>query len=239
MVRRTQSCSIGSVFLAVALLLAALGFAKGASFFAGPARARNIIAQASALSRPDPAGVQPYLDEAKKTAEALKKQNLFVKQPPKANPVKQVEGILGSEVLIGGKWYKVGDKIGDAKVISIEPTEVTIEWDGRQTSFAPMAGTSTGGPEPPRPPGSAPSAKAASVAKPTPRLEVAEVRLVAAPQGDDPFAWMGVNLSEKARAMLQEKWNSMSDEQKEDAKREWNSMSDEQKQKAAESFEKM
>ncbi len=239
MARRNESHSIGSVFLAVALLLAALAFAKGASFFAGPARARSIIAQASALSKPDPAGVQPYLDETKKTAEALKEQNLFIKQPPKANPVKQVDGILGSEVLIGGKWYKIGDKIGDAKVISIESTEVTIEWDGKQTSFAPMAGASKGRPESSKKPESAPSAKTAPVARPAPKTDVAEVQLVAAPQDDDPFSWMGVDLPEKARAMLLEKWNSMSDEEKEKAKSDWNRMSDEEKQQAAEAFERM
>jgi len=241
MVRNNRNYSIGSLFLAVALLLAALAFAKGASYFAGPAQARNVMAQASALSRPDPGGVQPYLDETKKTAEALKKQNLFVKQPPKANPVKQVDGILGSEALITGKWYKVGDKIGDAKVISIESTQVTVEWDGKQTSFTPMAGASKERPEPSKKPESAPSpAKKAVVTKSSAGPEVAkEVQIEAVPEDDDPFAWMGVRIPEKVRAMLLEKWNSMSDEEKEEAKREWNSMSDEKKQQAVEAFERM
>jgi hypothetical protein len=240
MTHRNERYSIGSVFLAVALLLAALAFAKIAHFFAGPAQARSVLAQASVLSKTDPAAVQSYLDEAKKTAEALKERNLFVKQPPRANPVKQVDGILGSEALIGGKWYKVGDKIGEAKVVSIGPTQVTVEWDGKQTHFTPMTGADKGRPEPPKKPESAPpAAKPAVVTKSPAGSEIAKDVPVEAVPEEDPLAWVGVSIPEKVRAKLLEKWNSMTDEQKEEAKRQWNSMSDEQKQQAVEAFERM
>jgi hypothetical protein len=241
MARKSDSHSVGSVFLAVALLLAALTFAEAASFFAGPAQARSIMAGVAALSKQDPDGMQSYLEQTKKTAEALKKQNAFVKQPPKENPVKQVDGILGSELLIGDKWYKTGDKIGDATVIAIESTQVIVEWDGKQTSFTPMAGASKGRSGPPeKPEPGLPPAKGPAVAKLSAQPKVVgEVQIAAAPEDDDPLAWMGVKLPEKMRAMLLEKWNSMSEEEKEKAKEEWNNMSDEQKQKAAESFERM
>lgn len=240
MARKRDSQSVGSVFLAVALLLAALTFAEVARFLAGPAQARSIAARVSTLGRPDPNAMQPHLEEARKTVEALKKQNPFVKQPPREHPVKQVDGILGDEILIGDKKYKVGDTIGDAKVISIEPTQVLIEWDGQTKGFAPLAAARTSRPEPPKPPTTAPAPAKGVAVKPADKPEVVtEVQVAAAPEDEDPFAWMGVQIPDRVRAMLLEKWNSMTDEQKEQAKQQWNSMTDEQKQQAAEAFGRM
>ncbi len=239
MAKRKKDYSIGSVFLAVALLLAALAFAEVASYLAGPARAESIVGQAAALSKPDPSAAQTYVEQAKKTVEVLKKQNLFVKEPPREHPVKQVDGILGDEVLIGDKKYKVRDMIDDAKVIAIEPTQVMIEWDGQTKGFAPLAAASSGRTEPPRKPEPAPTGdKAPVLVRPAEGPQVAQ-EVQAAPEDGDPFAWMGIEIPERLRAMLLEKWNSLTDEQKEEAKREWNNMSDEQKQQAVQAFERM
>jgi hypothetical protein len=235
---RKNSSSVGSVLLAAALLLAALAFAEVVSFLAGPARADSIVTRASTLGKPDPDAMQPYLDQTRKTAEALKKQNAFVKQPPKEHPVKQVGGILGSEILVGDKWYRVGDKIGDAKVISIESTQVMIEWDGKTTSFAPLAAAGPERQEPARRPEAAP-AKDAAVPKPSAAPVVVNRVEVATPEDDDPFAWAGIKVPDRIRATLMERWNGLTDEQKEEAKREWSNMSDEEKQKAVESLERM
>ena len=48
----------------------------------------------------------------------------------------------GNEAFIAGKWYKVGDKIADAKIVTIGATKVEIEWDGKKTSFSPIGSTS-------------------------------------------------------------------------------------------------
>ncbi len=92
----------------------------------------------------DPNRLKQSLGEAKKTVDSLKQNNLFIKAPPKQNPVKQVEGILGQEALIGGKWYKAGDKVADAKIIAVAATQVEVEWDGKKTSFAPITSVSAG-----------------------------------------------------------------------------------------------
>jgi hypothetical protein len=63
--------------------------------------------------------------------------------------VNEVLGIMGSEALIGDRWYKVGDKIADAKVVAIEPAQVRIEWEGNVTSFAPINANIPSGPEGP------------------------------------------------------------------------------------------
>jgi hypothetical protein len=46
---------------------------------------------------------------------------------------------MGNEALINDKWYKAGDKIGDARIVAVEPTQVKIEWDGSTKYFAPLA----------------------------------------------------------------------------------------------------
>ena len=74
----------------------------------------------------------------KAVAEELKKANLFAPAPPKRNPVQEVFGILGSEALINGQWYKAGDKIQDANIVAVEPTRVVVEWNGQRTTLYPI-----------------------------------------------------------------------------------------------------
>ena len=55
----------------------------------------------------------------------------------------RVEGILGEKALISGRWRKVGDNIGDAKVLEIKPTHVKVEWQGQQKTLFPVGGPTT------------------------------------------------------------------------------------------------
>lgn len=226
------------VLTAVAVLSGALALAKGASFFRGPARVKQIVAQAEAGTDQEPNDLQPYLDQAREAADALKKSNLFVKEPPKEHPVKQVDGILGNEALIAGKWYKVGDTIGDAKILAIEPTEVRVCWDGQEKGFAPLAAAGAdqrpgpSGQEMPKKP-ERPRQEATKVES-GPHAAPAEVKIVTAPGEGDEFAWMGVDLPANVKEKLLDHWNKMSDEEKEKAKDEWNRMPPEGKQKAIE-----
>lgn len=219
------------VLAVVAVLLGVSAFAKMAGFFVEQGHVRQMAGFAPADSELN--DLQSNLSEVRKAAEALKQKNLFVKEPPKQHPVKQVEGILGNEAFIAGRWYKAGEKVGDATILEIRPTFVKVAWDGKETDFAPMGAASAGppsasapaprkepGPEPPKPA----EAKPESVETP-------------APAHDDPLAWMGVALSPRMKAMLSEKWNQASDEDKARAKEEWNRMSDEQKQQAVAQME--
>jgi len=221
--------------LAAAVLLGALAFAKTASLV----RAQRVIAQVESLGRQDPNDLQASVRKAKESADALKKNNLFVKQRPKEHPVKQVDGILGNEVLIGNKWYTVGGKIGDAEIVAIAPTEVTIAWDGRKKTFAPIAAT-----VPPSEPPSAPApdksdaAKAPEPGNAAPQAAPVEAKVAAPPAETDPLAWLGVTLSPKMREMLLAKWNSASEEEKEKAKQEWGKMSEADRDKALDEIER-
>ena len=222
------------VLVAAAVLLGAWACAKVAGFYVQRGQMQGVLMLAQ--GERDPNRLKQSLGEAKKTADTLKQNNLFVKTPPKQHPVKQVEGILGSEAFIAGKWYKVGDKIADAKIVTISATKVEIEWDGKKTSFSPIGAASS---SPPAPPAAAAEKKEPGPQPPKPP-EVKVVKAEApAPVEDDPLAWLGVKLSPRLRALLLEKWNNASPEEKEKGKEEWNKMSDEQKQQAIQGMERM
>ncbi len=225
---------ISIILLWFSVLLGIVILVKVADFFVTLAKAEGLIEDAVVHSRLDPNDTERYFAESGKVAEQLKKKNLFVTPEPKQHPVKQISGILGNEVLIKGKWYKAGDKIGDAKITAIEPTQVRIEWDGKEKTFAPINAASAAKPKKKvkKPPVKKPESKKIE----TPVQEPAEEQAIDVPE-EDPLAWMGVKLSPKARKRLLEMWNKMSDEQKQRWKERWNNMSDEQKQQAVDSME--
>jgi hypothetical protein len=218
-----------------AACLAVLTLVKVTSVSWSAARAKGLVLQAVKESRPDPNSLPRHLASAKSAADALKEKNLFVPRPPKEHPVKQVEGILGREVLIAGHWYGVGAKVGDAKIVAIGPTEVKIEWDGQEKTFSPIASASA-----PTPAAAAVQAikKAAGRPPGAPPAPVAAGEKKAESAPEDPFAWLGVPLSPQLRERLLERWNKMSDEEKEDMKQKWNDMPEDQKKRAIEGMEK-
>ncbi len=229
--RRRELVCVG--LFGAAVLLGALALAKVASFV----RAQRVIAQVESLGKQDPNDLQASVRKAKESADGLKKNNLFVKQAPKEHPVKQVDGILGNEVLIAGTWYKVGGKIGDAEVVAISATEVIIAWDGQKKTFAPIA-AAIGAPEPPKPPAEKPEVvKAPEPGKPAPPPAPVQAQVAAAPADNDPLGWMGVKLSPKVREMIMARWNSASEEEKQKAKEEWNKMPEQQREQAIDMME--
>ena len=224
------------VLLGISAILGVVILIKVAGFFVASARAEQLVKNAAEHSKADPNDTEKYLAKSKTLADKLKKKNLFVPPKPKQQPVKQVSGIMGQEALINGKFYKVGDKIADAKIVAIEPKQVTIKWEGKEIILAPL--NAAGTPEPKKRAKKPPAARKRGRMAARPAKIPAENKTVAAPQEQDPLAWMGVKLSPAARAKLMEHWNKMSDEQKEKMKEQWNSMSDEQKQQAVDSMEK-
>jgi hypothetical protein len=221
--------------LAAAALLGVFTVAKVAGFCVECGRMQAVGALAQ--SGHDPNRLKQSLGAARKTVDSLKQNNLFIKAPPKQSPVKQVEGILGAEALIGGKWYKAGDKVGDAKIIAVAATQVEVEWDGKKTSFSPIASVSAGPPARPAGPGGPPRKEAGPQPPKSPKAEL--VKPPSPPTGDDPLAWMGVKLSPKAREKFLQMWNSMPDDQKEEAKAKWNSMPEDEKQGTVQRMENM
>ncbi|MHC4461173.1 MAG: hypothetical protein ACYS30_07025 [Planctomycetota bacterium] len=141
---------VSTVLLGISALFGLLILIKVTGFFMASTKAEELVKRVVAQNNVDANDMEKYLAESKAIADELKKKNLFAPPPPKKHPVNQVSGILGDEVLINGKWYKVGDKVGDAKIVAIEPTQVRIEWDGKEKVFAPISAASSGGPGGPR-----------------------------------------------------------------------------------------
>jgi hypothetical protein len=231
MIKTIRSSGLALACLALAALLAILVIARVTGCRTELLQVRRIMAAALAHSGKDPNEAKPSLAATRSVADTLKKKNLFVKEPPKEHPIKQVDGILGSEALIQNKWYKAGDKVGDARILSITATGVVAEWEGKKKTFSPITSAA---PEAKRPEPN--KAKVAEPNKPQKKPDANDVK-AAAPGADDPFAFMGLNLPPGMREKLLAKWNELTDEQKQKAKEDWNKMSDEEKQQALKAME--
>ncbi|HUU20073.1 MAG TPA: hypothetical protein VMW72_23180 [Sedimentisphaerales bacterium] len=129
------------VMFGASVVLAVLILMKTTSFFTTLTRAESIVKKANVQNNVETNDMDKYFTKYKMLAEALKKNNLFAPPPPKQHPVKEVSGIFGNEVLIKDRWYKVGDTVGDAKIVAIGPTQATIEWNGAEKVFLPFDAT--------------------------------------------------------------------------------------------------
>lgn len=144
--RREKRELIPVALMGVSVLLAVMVLVKVTSFLATTAKAENMVRIAEMRAGLDGDDMEVHLAESKAVADGLKKKNLFAPPPPRQHPVKAVIGILGKAALINDKWYRVGDRVGDAKVVAIEATQVRIEWDGKETTFAPITSSGPSGP---------------------------------------------------------------------------------------------
>ena len=155
---------VSVALLCVSVVLAVSILVKVTGFFTASVKAENIVKTAIAQTAEDANDIDKYFAKYKKLAEALKKNNLFAPPEPKQHPVKEIAGIFGDEVIIRDKLYKVGDKVGDATIVSIESTQVTIEWDGKKKTFSP---TDAGGSLPPGEPRSSKRSAKGGPARPS------------------------------------------------------------------------
>ena len=227
---------LAMLLLLVSAIMTVAALARVVGLFTVAADAQTLLAAAAKYGA-DPNNIDGYLAEANKMAEDLKKKNLFVPPITKQHPVKAVTGIFGDEALINGNWYKAKAKVGDAEILAIEPTRVNIKWEGQEKWFAPIGSSS---PQPPEPPAKPPVAKqppAEVVPKPATQPQQVEAKAPEPPKVEDPFAWLGVNLSDSLKAKLLDQWNRLDDTQKQRMKEQWLAMSDEQKQQAVSMME--
>jgi hypothetical protein len=207
---KKEFISVG--LLGASAVMVVLMVIKVTGFLAAPVRAENSLNKAAELSKLDDEEVKKHIDASKAIADELKKKNLFAPPPPKQHPVKQVLGILGDEALINGKWYKVGESVGDAKIVAIEPTLVRIEWDGNEKTFLPID-TKTSEPSGPRRPGGPDRPQVAKEGEQG-QPETVQVQLeVRGGEGMGRFGGGG-DMFERMRAM-RERFENMSPEERE------------------------
>ncbi len=204
---------ISVALLAVSACLAVLILVKVVSFFEASARAEEIAKKAIEMSEPDDERVEKQLEKSRETADELKKVNLFL--PPQAQKepsVREVNGILGETVLIGDKWYKAGDMVGDAKIVAVEATQVRVEIDGRVRVFAPInatAGAESGPSRSTRGPRREQVAEADSVTSTTAQQPVSvQVQVGGATEG----GFRGFSRGDMEG--MRERWQNMSDDER-------------------------
>jgi len=140
---KQKNKSVSTFLLSLSVLLCVLILIAMGGFLVTVARAKIMVSQAIERNEPNTEKTEEYLAASREVVDELKDKNLFAPPPPKKNPVTQVSGTMGDEVRINGRWYKVGEKVGDATIVSIEPTKVTVEWDGREQVFDPIDSASS------------------------------------------------------------------------------------------------
>ena len=204
---------ISVVLLGVSVVLAVCILVDIAGFFVASARAGSLVKNAVAQTGSTEDQMDKYSAKSREMAEQLKKKNLFAPPPPKQQPIKQVLGILGSEVLIKGKWYKVGDMVEDAKIVAIEPAQIKVEWEGKQITLAPIGAVSSSPPGAPTPPKvdtkQAESQRAPVEPRPMPRRR-------GGGRGMGRFR----NMSPEERAAMRERIRNASDEERQQMRNE-------------------
>ncbi len=129
---------ISIVLLGCSVIFAASIMAKLANCFTVSARAESLSRAAIAQNSTDENDMENFLKPSRDLADKLKRNNYFTPSEPDEHPIKEVRAIFGDEVLIESKWYEVGQMVGEAKIVSIEPSKVKIEWKGRQRDFLPI-----------------------------------------------------------------------------------------------------
>jgi hypothetical protein len=124
--------SVLTVFLAVCI------FTKVWTFVAA-VRAPRRVAEATVRESTTLHGVtEKSSPSGSDPPKQLTQKNVLVPRPPKQNPIVEVTGILGSEAFINGRWCKVGDTIGEARVLAVEATVVKVLWDGQTLAYSPI-----------------------------------------------------------------------------------------------------
>lgn len=139
------------LLLGVSAVCAVLILINVTGFFTASSKAGTLLKDAVANNKPDAKEMEKRSADSKAIVEELKKKNLFAPPPPKQHPVSAVSGIMGNEVLINDRWYKLGEMVGDAKIVAIDPTRIKMQWDGQERVFAPIDAPTPAGPAGPRP----------------------------------------------------------------------------------------
>ena len=131
------------ILLGISILLAVLMVFKITNFFKISTRAQSVVKEALEKGVTQPEKVD--LTQEMAVVSALSLSNPFGAVPASpTNPIREVNAIFGDKALINGgdSWYAVGDTVaGTARIVAVEPTQVTIEWNGMQNSYRPVDAT--------------------------------------------------------------------------------------------------
>jgi hypothetical protein len=210
---------VSVVLLCLSVALAVSISVKVTGFFTASARAAKIVTDAVAQNTEEANNVDKYFTKYKMLADALKKNNLFAPPPARQHPVTEVSGIFGNEVIIRDKLYKVGDKVGDATIVSIEAKQVTIEWAGKNKTFSPMDAKS---------PFQQGSSRVSARGKPA-RLTGGSAQMVSV--GSDGFKGKGEKSEKTSEDKMQAKRAKIDQENLKAIEKRWSTLSEQERKK--------
>jgi uncharacterized membrane protein YgcG len=129
---------VSTVLLGGSAVLAILMFIKLTSFFMLSAKAEDVVQRVIENTQTSNQNIEQYFEASRTTANNLINNNLFA--PPAVEqrqwPVREIRGIWDNKVQINNQWYAEGQTVQNAKIVSIEPTRATIEWDGETRTFS-------------------------------------------------------------------------------------------------------
>jgi hypothetical protein len=201
---------VSIILLGVSGFFVVLVSLKVTGFVTTSARAESLVKNAIEQGKPDAEEMEKRLADSKAIVDDLKKKNLFAPPPPKQHPVKEVMGILGNEAIINGKFYKVGDKIGDAKIVAIDATQVRIEWDGKEKVFSPIGAVASSAPGPRR------SGRPDMPARPAGGRREGAAMVVVGAGARRPGRGRFGSMSEEERERMRARWQSMSEQERQE-----------------------
>lgn len=237
MVKKTRR-HIPAVLLTVSLVLAGVMTFKVMAYASASMTISARIANAVDAVNCEDEELKAYTVKYTNLASELKNKSVFAPPPPKkSSPVKQVAAIFGKEALINGKFYKEGDKIGEAELIAVKATYIVVKFNGKETKLAPIARATEYKTPAKKPVSKKEEVPAKKTGEPV-EEEPASAEETESTVDEDEFAWIGVKLSPAFRAKFLEQWNKMSDSQKEQAKEQWSQMPQERKEQMVEQMEK-
>ena len=134
---KIKKSEVTRVLLGISVLLAVLMIGKVAAFGIMSGGIGGRIEAAMASSKPNEETVGRHLSRGRETVGKLGRKNIFAPPPPGAKaPV--CMGIIGDCAIINGKYYWAGDMIGEAKVLDVGTTDVTILWEDSEKKLVPF-----------------------------------------------------------------------------------------------------
>jgi len=100
----------------------------------GAARAVAAAALRAGMSTP---GTTQEVSPDGGAVEQLPERELPVPATPRQAPMLEVTGLLGDEALVNGHWCRVGDRMGEARILAVEATQVRVLWEGQTLTYSP------------------------------------------------------------------------------------------------------
>ena len=203
---------------ACVILFAGMLFARMMGFLVTSAATEQMFEQNVALNNQD---TKEYTleDDSQRIAQELIENNMFMPTEQRDCPIKDVNGIMGNEVLIWGQWYKVGDTVADAIILEVGTSYAKVKWRDSIRTLELSSEIPAVARQPSR--GGRGTAPQVNQIARTQRTSVTP-QINSGQQ--DSLAWMGVQLTAEQRQKVETIWSSMPEQFRSVMQQQWTNM---------------